>query len=153
NSSSTIQAETTQTIAPITIKNYTLYQKLKGKIILKVESKGEAYYISPAKQEMYYLGKPDDAFQIIRQLGIGITNLDLNKIQSGDATETASTDLIFAKKQAGKIFLQVESRGEAWYVNPADYKRYYMYSPANAFWVMRNLGIGISNNNYNILTK
>jgi hypothetical protein len=147
----TTAAQSTVKLAPITINNYTLYQRLKGKIILKVESKGEAYYISPLKQEMYYLGKPDDAFQIVRQLGIGITNANLTKIQNSDAVRTANIDLTFSKKQAGRIFLQVESRGEAWYIYPLDYKKYYMNSPVNAFSIMRTLGLGISNKDFSSL--
>jgi hypothetical protein len=135
-------------LSPIPIKNLALYQQLKGKIILKVESKGEAYYISPFKSEMYYLGKPENAFQIVRQLGIGITNENLKKIQNSDAVKTVNIDPAFSQKHAGKIFLQVESRGEAWYVNPKDNKKYYMYSPDNAFWVMKNLGTGISNRDF-----
>ena len=33
----------------------------------------------------------------------------------------------------GKILLQVESKGEAWYVNPKDGKRYYMANGDQAF--------------------
>lgn len=35
--------------AEIDITNNDLYSSLKGKIILKVETNGEAYYISPDK--------------------------------------------------------------------------------------------------------
>ena len=52
----------------------------------------------------------------------------------------------FAKKQAGKIFLQVEGRGEAWYVNPTDGKRYYLGRPADAFLAMQRFGLGITEN-------
>ncbi|MFA4941899.1 MAG: CARDB domain-containing protein, partial [Patescibacteria group bacterium] len=54
------------------ISNAGLYSSLKGKIILKVESKGEAYYVNPGENKMYYLGRPDDAFSAMRNLGIGI---------------------------------------------------------------------------------
>jgi len=50
-------------------------------------------------------------------------------------------------KMKGKILLQVESKGEAWYVNPKDSKRYYMANGDSAYNVMRNLGIGITNSN------
>ena len=43
--------------------------------------------------------------------------------------------------------LQVEKNGEAWYVNPRDYKKYYLGRPADAFKVMRELGVGITNKN------
>ena len=53
----------------------------------------------------------------------------------------------FASKQKGKILLQVESHGEAWYINPNDGRRYFLGRPADAFSVMKNLGLGITNEN------
>ncbi|MDD5032466.1 MAG: hypothetical protein PHR36_05540, partial [Patescibacteria group bacterium] len=48
-------------------------------------------------------------------------------------------DKAFANKQKGKIFLQVEGHGEAWYVNTGDGKRYFLGKPADAFRVMRSV--------------
>jgi hypothetical protein len=45
----------------------------------------------------------------------------------------------------GRILLQVEENGEAWYINPADNKRYYLGDPNSAFNVMRFLSLGIKN--------
>ena len=45
----------------------------------------------------------------------------------------------FANKQKGKILLQVEGNGEAWYVNPGDGKRYFLGRPADAFRIMRDI--------------
>lgn len=52
----------------------TLGNKLKGKILLQVESHGEAWYVNPKDEQRYYLGKPSDAYQLIRELGIGISS-------------------------------------------------------------------------------
>jgi methionine-rich copper-binding protein CopC len=123
-----------------------LYERLKGKIILKVEGKGEAYYISSTKKEMYYLGRPSDAFEILRNQGIGITNEDLLRISEINSDDLA--DFVFCKKHLGKIFLQVEQNGEAWYVNPANEKRYYLGQPTDAFNLMKNLALGISNKDF-----
>ena len=141
-----------------------LGERLKGKILLQVESHGEAWYVNPANTEKYYMGRPADAFALMRQLGVCINNANLKKIPVADTnlsgTDTdqdglsdtiesalqtdmnkADTDAdgisdkteilnqagdkSFTEKQKGKIFLQVESHGEAWYVNPADGKRYF----------------------------
>lgn len=144
------------------VRNRSMYQKLKGKIILKVESNGEAYYVHPSKQEMYFLSRPVIAFQVMREQGIGITNSDLEKIPVADnycpsyspgCDNTSAHDYDFTNSQKGKIFLQVEKNGEAWYVNPSDGKRYFLGRPADAYNVMRNLGLGISNGNFESLLR
>ena len=138
-----------------------LFNRLKGNIILKVEEKGEAYYLNPSKFTMHYLGRPNDAFFIMKQQGVGITNSDLEKIPVADnycpsyalnCDNQNAHNNNFAKQQHGKILLQIEANGEAWYVNPNDSKRYFLGRPADAFSVMRNLGLGISNNDFINLT-
>ncbi|MFH1523198.1 MAG: hypothetical protein ABIE43_05285 [Patescibacteria group bacterium] len=181
------------------IRDKNLYNRLKGKIMLKVEDEGKAYYINPQKETIHYLGKPNDALGVIRSQGVGITNDNLEKLEISlvnltgiDSDEDGLPDMLedaigtekskadtdgdgyndkeefengyhpnkmgklelnssFADSQKGKIFLQIESRGEAWYVNPADGKRYFLGRPADAFNVMRNLGVGISNNDFDKL--
>lgn len=144
------------------IKDSSLYNKLKGKIILKVESEGQAYYVSPNKEEMYFLSKPVIAFYVMREQGIGITNENLEKIPVADnycpsyaknCDNKEAHDTNFANSNKGKIFLQVEEHGEAWYVNPDNNKRYFLGRPTDAFNVMRNLGLGISDDNFDIMTE
>ena len=62
-------------------------------------------------------------------------------------TSSLPIDDEFADNNSGKIFLQIESRGEAWYVNPADGKRYYLGRPADAWQIMRKFSLGITNQN------
>ena len=135
----------------IFVKNYKMYNRLKGKILLKVENLGKAYYINPANRTMSYLNRPSDAFQIMREQGVGITNENLAKIDTlavDPGYDESKIDNNFTQKHLGKIFLQVENNGEAWYVNPEDGKRYFLGRPADAFSVMRNLGLGISNSDF-----
>lgn len=58
---------------------------------------------------------------------------------------------VLVSRLLGKILLQVESRGEAWYVHPADGKRYYMKDGASAYQIMRFLSLGTSNRDLNKL--
>ncbi len=52
--------------------------------------------------------------------------------------EKLPIDNEYALRQAGKILLQVETNGEAWYV-AGDGKRYFLGNPGDAFGVMRGL--------------
>lgn len=122
-----------------------LAENLSGRILLDVERNGEAWYIYPADNKRYYLGRPTDAFSIMRELGLGIREIDFQKIaQEG---MPVSGDIVLAKRLAGKIVLQVEKNGEAWYINPLDLKKYYLGRPSDAFEIMRKLGLGISREN------
>lgn len=57
-------------------------------------------------------------------------------------------DLKLVNKLKGKILLQAESSGEAWYVNPADGKRYYMANGNEAYNVMKKLSLGVTNDSF-----
>ncbi len=171
----------------------TMSGRLRGRILLQVEKNGEAWYVYPASEERYFLGRPADAFNIMRTLGVGISNKDIEKIPvaadfsnskdsdndglsdnyenaigtniTKDDTDndgfsdkeeilsghnplgegTLAIDSDFAVKQAGKILIQAEKNGEAWYVCPQDNKRYFLGRPADAFAIMRRLSLGITN--------
>lgn len=115
-----------------------LTNKLSGKILLQVEDCGQAWYIEPSTKHRAFLGKPDDAFKIMRELGLGISESTFNTFNT-----FAPINL------SGKILLRVEARGEAYYVNPGNLKMHYLGKPTDAFNVMRNLGLGISTENIN----
>ncbi len=172
-------------------------ESLKGKILLQVEQNGEAWYINPKDSRRYYLKDGIQFFNIVNDLGVGITNNDINKIPIGlefvnyyaasdvdkdglpdllesaigtslnkadtdddgynDITEISTEHSPFFHKEKfdekiidkelvrytkGKILIQVEKRGEAWYVNPQNGKRYYLSSPKVAYEIMKALGIG-----------
>ncbi len=176
----------------------TLISQVKGKILLQVENHGEAWYVSPLTDQRYYLGRPNDAFDLMKTLGIGIKNDDLKKIPidessfigpdsdydglsdlfedaigtdknnidtdndghsdkieiSGNYNPNGEGKIVidekFGEKLVGMIMIQAEQNGEAWYINPANNKRYFLGRPSDAFTVMRKTGLGISNAN---LTK
>lgn len=44
----------------------------------------------------------------------------------------------------GRILLQVEEHGEAWYISPVDDRRYYLKDGATAYVIMRLLSLGIT---------
>jgi len=112
-----------------------LTTRLTGRILLQVENHGEAWYINPADSQKYYMANGEKAYNIMRFLGVGITNTDLTKIQA---------DKNFAKKHSGKIFLQVEAHGEAFYID-IDGNAHYLKDGSAAYTIMRDLGLGITN--------
>ncbi len=169
-----------------------LGDRFSGSILLQVEQNGEAWWVNPLDTSRHFLYRPENAYQLMRQEGIGITNTDLDKIPIGfyqvsgsdidgdglvdnfekairsnpyftDTDNDGYTDKeeaiagfkvngegamphdsSFTQNHLGKIFLQVESYGEAWWVNPDDGKRYYLGGVVDAFNLMRFYGKGIS---------
>ncbi|OGF25758.1 hypothetical protein A2303_07230 [Candidatus Falkowbacteria bacterium RIFOXYB2_FULL_47_14] len=168
--------------------------KLKGRILLQVESKGEAWYVSPDNGKRFYMANGTTAYEIMRRFGLGISNENLAKIPIGldrrfneidsdkdgvaDKMEEALAtnpedpdsdgdgyddyaeimngynpkgsgqlppDFGLSDRLKGRIILQVESKGEAWYVSPDDGRRYYMQNGASAYEIMRFLSLGITN--------
>lgn len=115
-----------------------LSDKLSGKILLQVEDAGQAWYVDPETKERAFLGRPTDAFKIMRELGLGISE-DSYNLFNGYASSRLS----------GKILLRVEANGEAYYVSPDDLKMHYLGRPADAFDVMRKKGLGITDNDLN----
>ena len=131
-------------VAPVLIvRAATTSSNLKGKILIQVESKGEAWYVNPKDGLRYYLANGDEALKIMKKLGVGVNNRDISRIK---------TDASFRKKFIGKILLQVESHGEAYYIS-SDGRYNYLKDGAAAFAIMKKLGIGISNANLNKITS
>ena len=66
-----------------TFHNNTAPKRLAGRILIKPQDSGKAYYISPLTLKLYYLGRPADAFSLMRTLGLGISNSNLRGIGVG----------------------------------------------------------------------
>ncbi len=120
----------------------SLTERLSGQVLLQVESYGRAWYVNPTDNMRYYLKDQLSAFNMMRDFGLGITNEDLAKIpaEAGQTSDSALVDRL-----RGRIVLQVEEHGEAWYINPNDGLRYYLRDGRAAYDIMRNLSLGISN--------
>ena len=176
-------------------------ERLKGKILLQVEQNGEAWYVHPNKKR-YFLNRPQDAFNIMRSFGTGMSNRDFEKIQVADMNLLTGSDSdndglsdqiedalgtdknksdtdgdgyndkdeilkgydptgdskldidpVFVEGRKGFIYIQADQNGEAWYINPNDSKRYFLGRPQDAFNVMRSLGLGITDENLNLISE
>lgn len=105
-------------------------------------------------------GLPD---KLEEGLGTNARNADSDGDGFNDSTEVLGNfnplgsgslkmDTNLANRLKGKILLQVQSKGEAWYINPKDNKRYYMKDGGAAYQIMRYLSLGITNSNLDLLT-
>ncbi len=63
-----------------------------GRILLQVEEKGEAWYVSPSLKKRIYLANGDDAQSLLHEEGEGITNKDLAKIPVDISTHIPDFD-------------------------------------------------------------
>ena len=69
----------------------------------------------------------------------------MQKLSLGAQHDFIANTKIFPERLAGMILLDVELNGEAYYIYPKDLKKYYLGRPADAFFIMQSLGLGITN--------
>jgi hypothetical protein len=117
--------------------NAQLTNRLAGRILLQVENNGQAWYVEPVSKAKHFMGRPHDAFSMMRRFGLGISNDNFDRFQSSGVPARFS----------GRIFLKVEANGEAYYVDPVDMRMHYLGRPDDAFRIMRELALGINNEN------
>lgn len=115
----------------------SLLSRTRGYIVLQVEDHGEAWYVHPTENVRYYMKDGPTAYEMMRAFGLGITDSDLAKLQAGDAS--------LKSQLKGRIVLQVEQHGEAYYVHPKDGSVHYMKDGEAAYSIMRSLSLGITN--------
>jgi len=137
--SSSSSSSTSEPVAA-PVATVSLARTLKGRILLQVQDKGQAWYVNPVDSKKYYLGKPQDAFNIMRRFGLGISNANFAALEKNPSAW---------KNVAGRILLKTEDSGKAYYFDPLNLKLYYLGRPADAFNVIRSRGLGISNDNLN----
>ncbi len=118
----------------------SLKEEFAGKILLQVEKNGEAWYVAPNTYDRYFLGRPNDAFQIMKKLGLGVSENDYLRFR-----------VTAPKKLWGSIILRVEENGEAYYIDTQKGDLHYLSRPADAFKIMIKLGTGISDDNLDLI--
>lgn len=110
--------------------------RLNGRILLQVQDKGQAWYVNPVDGKRYSLGQPQDAYNVMRRLALGVSNSDFAAIENNPSAW---------KRLAGRILLKTQDDGRAYYFDPTNYLLYYLGRPQDAFNVMRTRGLGITN--------
>ncbi len=130
-------------LMPFKFLRADIAENLSGYILLQVEDHGEAWYVYPEDLKRYYLGTAEDAYEIMRAKGLGIAHQELQRYLNS----------YFPLRLSGMILLDVESHGEAYYVYPGDLQGYYLGRAADAYEIMRNLGLGITNKNLSYINS
>jgi|GEM_PF-738620 len=92
-------------------KEKSMVDRLKGRIVLQVEKNGEAYYVNPQTGLLSYLKNGWEAYNVMRNLSLGIKNNDLAKIESRDVTEYNSESTSTTENNNGRIVLSGSSTG------------------------------------------
>lgn len=135
--------------SPSTVQAVTgPFEHVRGRILIDVDQRGEAWYVHPISGKRYYLRTPDNALAVMRALSLGISDADIERIPEPDSDFAMPYEL---RHVAGRILLRVENGGEAWYVDPVGMRRYRLGSPKDAMRVMVQLGLGITHSNLEMI--
>ncbi|MDZ4229541.1 MAG: hypothetical protein U1C53_00195, partial [Candidatus Veblenbacteria bacterium] len=117
-----------------------------GYALLPAEG-GALWYWEPVSGRRYCIGEAARAYQALGAFGLGITNADLARIPVAEGepvtVEAAASDTTLAERLKGRIVLQVESLGEAWYVDPRNGHRHYLANGASALSVWGSLSLSV----------
>jgi uncharacterized protein YkwD len=121
-------------LQPFGAEAASLSSRLSGRILLQVQSHGEAWYIDPLSKTRFYLGTAEDAFQLLRMKGLGIRHAELERYLTTR----------FPTRLAGRILLDVDDRGQAYYILPQSLRAVRLGSAEETYQVLRQQGLGIT---------
>ncbi|MCX6793160.1 MAG: fibrobacter succinogenes major paralogous domain-containing protein [Candidatus Falkowbacteria bacterium] len=109
-------------------------------VMVPVNDYEPAWYINPGTKEKIVLTEPLSALRVMKKFGVGIKHSTLHKyLKSG-----------FPKNLAGKVLLDVEARGQAYYVSALDLSGHFLGQPNFALLVFRENGFRLSKDKSNI---
>jgi len=130
-----IERETRLSVEP----DEELFLRLKGKILLQVESAGEAWWLNPDDEKRYFLGRPSDTWRIIQDKGI--------KIAGDELIQYLYFDKSFPSTTAGRFIINEDDLMEVYYVLPEKLYGIKLNAAQEAWQVIKDQGLGISNEN------
>jgi len=110
----------------------TIANRYAGKVVKN--PKGGIWYVEPASKKRYPIMDAEQTFAAIQKAGTGIKHAELTKyLKAG-----------FPRRLAGKILIDAEANGAAYYVNPARLKGVALKSAYEGFLALRDLSVNIS---------
>lgn len=133
--------------------NQILIDKLAGYILLQVEANGEAWYLNPSDKKRYYLSKPTHAFNLMKSLGLGITNENLVKIEDYDSNPEFKIENLIAKyttplsnssglrKYEDPAYNFSLNYPNSWTLKKGEYDNITQFSDANLDFILEKKGV------------
>lgn len=122
-----------------------------GRLYVETTTSQDAWYVNAVDGKTTYFANPAQALKSLPQFALGITNADLFKIARAEDT-TGSFDMTLSKRLAGRFLLQIQDKGQVWYVHPTSYKRYFIGSENDVLAVYKASAIIASSTALNTLT-
>lgn len=114
------------------VSTTTILNRYAGKVVKN--PKGGIWYVEPASKNRYPIMDAEQTFAAIQKAGTGIKHAELAKyLKVG-----------FPKRLAGKILIDAEANGAAYYVKPANRKGIALKSAYEGFLALRDLSVNIS---------
>ncbi len=102
--------------------------EFSGRILMDSASLGDLWYVNPSDFHRYYVGTLNDAYNIIKNLALGISNDDFEKMASSAP-----------ERLKGRFMIKVEDGGRAFYVDPDSDSFVYIENPQSALFLLRHL--------------
>lgn len=112
---------------------------LQSKLLLAVEDRGTVWYVAPNDTVRYEVST-NNSLNLFRKVSLGITNKNLDQIP---VVGTSNPVTPLSKRLVGRFLLQVESRGETWFVDQLGYK--HRVTSENILEVTTKAVVGINN--------
>ncbi|MCK5211361.1 hypothetical protein KAJ89_01540 [Candidatus Parcubacteria bacterium] len=128
-----IERETRLSVEP----DEELFSRLKGKILLQVESAGEAWWLNPDDKKRYFLGRPSDTWRMIQSQGI--------KIVGDELIQYLYFDKSFPSVMAGRFIINEDDITDVYYVSPENLRGIKLKAAEEAWQAIKEQGLGISN--------
>ncbi len=114
-------------------------EQLKSKIVSSVEDTTKVWYVAPNDTVRYEVST-NNSLNLFRKVSLGITNKDLNQIPVAGSSSPVTP---ISQRLVGRFLLQVESKGETWFVDAGGYK--HRVTSQNLLDVTSKAVVGIDN--------
>jgi hypothetical protein len=119
--------------------NEGLARRVKGRMLLRVENRGEIWYVSPEDEKKYQVTF-ENALYLFQNLALGVSDSDLDKIPIDGSGQTGDRGL--RNRLSGYLLLQVEKGGAIWYVDHNGFRHSITWD--NLLDVFEKLSLGVS---------